>query len=100
MSEEPTTWAFICNCHWKRMVSRVWTQSNTFFATPMRCHFLRNQQKGVQRARSITYSLWCMGSRLYYSLTQPPSPQPTGKQHGDAVCSSVGPALEAITNTK
>ena len=45
MSEEPTTWAFICNCHWKRMVSRVWTQSKTFFATPMRCHFLRNQQK-------------------------------------------------------
>jgi hypothetical protein len=31
MSEGPTTWATICDCHWKRMVSRVWTQSKTFF---------------------------------------------------------------------
>jgi hypothetical protein len=30
MSEGPTTWGTICDYHWKRMVSRVWTQNNTF----------------------------------------------------------------------
>ena len=79
MSEGPTTWATICDCHWKRMVSKVWTQNKTFY-----CHYnaLSPFAKSMKRCSTCTKnntlkirsSLWFVVGRMYYSMppTDPP----------------------------
>jgi hypothetical protein len=82
MSEGPTTWATICDCHWKRMVSKVWTQNKTFY-----CHYnaLSLFAKSMKRCSTCTKyntlkirsSLWFAVGRVYYSMTST-IPLPTG----------------------
>jgi len=43
--------ATIFDCHWKRMVSWVWTQNETIY-----CHYNALSLKGLQRAGGTTLS--------------------------------------------